>query len=78
MDKQEFTSALARDWATDGRWDGITRPADHTAIIGRDVFNRAQRALQSRVKIAALVRSPSALPLAPAGRETRISATAGG
>src|SRR5437016_4235564 len=26
MDKQEFTSALARDWATDGRWDGITRP----------------------------------------------------
>jgi len=60
------------------RWDGITRPADHTAIIGRDVFNRAQRALQSRVKIAALVRSPSALPLAPAGRETRISATAGG
>jgi len=26
MDKQEFTSALARDWATDGRWGGITRP----------------------------------------------------
>ncbi len=26
MDKQEFTSALARAWATDNRWDGITRP----------------------------------------------------
>src|SRR5256885_2969558 len=26
MEKQDFTSALARDWATDGRWDGITRP----------------------------------------------------
>src|SRR2546423_9904554 len=26
MEKQDFTSALARDWATDGRWDGIARP----------------------------------------------------
>jgi len=44
------------------RWDGITRPADHPAIVTRTVFNRAQRSLQSRVRIPALVRSPVALP----------------
>ncbi len=25
MDKQEFITALAREWATDSRWDGVTR-----------------------------------------------------
>jgi len=44
------------------RWDGIVRPADHPAIVPRAVFNRAQEALQSRVKIPKLVRTPAALP----------------
>src|SRR3989449_4886742 len=26
IDKHEFTSALQREWTTDSRWDGITRP----------------------------------------------------
>src|SRR5207249_5801188 len=26
IDKHEFTSALHREWTTDSRWDGITRP----------------------------------------------------
>src|SRR3989442_3600303 len=26
MDKQEFVSTLEREWTTDSRWDGITRP----------------------------------------------------
>jgi isocitrate lyase len=26
MDQQEFVTALAREWATDARWQGVTRP----------------------------------------------------
>src|SRR6059036_2377543 len=26
MDKQEFVSTLEREWTTDSRWDGVTRP----------------------------------------------------
>src|SRR3989454_4547938 len=26
MNKQEFISALEREWTTDRRWDGVTRP----------------------------------------------------
>ena len=26
MDKQEFITALEREWATNSRWDGIKRP----------------------------------------------------
>ena len=44
------------------RWDGIVRPAEHPAIVPRGVFNRAQEALQSRVKIPKLIRTPAALP----------------
>src|SRR3989454_6915918 len=26
MNKQQFISALEREWTTDGRWEGVTRP----------------------------------------------------
>src|SRR5207244_13575729 len=26
MDEQEFVSMLEREWTTDSRWDGVTRP----------------------------------------------------
>ena len=26
MDQQEFVTSLARAWATEGRWQGISRP----------------------------------------------------
>jgi isocitrate lyase len=32
MDKHEFTSALARAWATDQRWDGVQRPYSAAAV----------------------------------------------
>ncbi len=44
------------------RWDGIRRPADHAALVSRDVYNRAQAALQSRVIVPHLVRTPDTLP----------------
>jgi len=44
------------------RWDGIVRGAEHPAIVSRAVFNRAQAALQSRVKIPQLIRTPATLP----------------
>src|SRR6058998_3809308 len=53
------------------RWDGITRAADHEATVSQDVYNRAQVALQSRVIVPNLVRTPAELPLTHA-------ATAGG
>ena len=44
------------------RWAGIVRRAEHPAIVSRAVFNRAQAALQSRVKIPQLIRIPATLP----------------
>jgi DNA invertase Pin-like site-specific DNA recombinase len=59
------------------RWDGIVRSADHPAIVPRTVFNRAQEALQSRVKIPKLVRTPAALPLIETAPRPRATATGG-
>src|SRR2546427_7477861 len=44
------------------RWDGITRSAAHPPIVSRAVFNQAQKALQSRVRVPNLVRTPATLP----------------
>jgi DNA invertase Pin-like site-specific DNA recombinase len=59
------------------RWDGNVRSADHPAIVPRAVFNRAQEALQSRVKVPALVRTPATLPPIESG-SARLRATATG
>ena len=59
------------------RWDGIVRSADHPAIVPRTVFNRAQEALQSRVKIPKLVRTPAALPAIETAPRPRATATGG-
>ena len=60
------------------RWDGIVRAADHPAVIPRAVFNRAQEALQSRVKIPKLVRTPAALTAIETGApRPRAAATEG-
>ncbi len=59
------------------QWDGIVRPADHPAIVHRAVFNRAQEALQSRVKIQRLVRTPAVLPPIEGPVHTKATATGG-
>lgn len=59
------------------RWDGIVRSADHPAIVPRTVFNRAQEALQSRVKIPKLVRTPAALPAIETAPRPQATATGG-
>ncbi len=59
------------------RWDGIVRSADHPAIVPRTVFNRAQEALQSRVKIPKFVRTPAALPAIETAPHPRATATGG-
>ena len=62
------------------RWDGFVRPADHPAIVTRETFNRAQKALRSRVRIPALIRSPVALPARDSGKNLapRAGASAAG
>ena len=58
------------------RWDGNIRPAEHPAIVPRAVFNLAQEALQSRVKIPKLVHAPAVLPtIVPS--QPRAAATGG-
>ncbi len=64
------------------RWDGYTRPADHPAIVSPSVFNRAQAALQSRIRNPRLARTPTQLPsavgVAEAAPRHRAVAAAGG
>ena len=55
------------------RWDGFTRRAEHPAIVRPEVFNRAQAALQSRVKNPRLAHEPERLP-----PPTPAAVTAGG
>ena len=45
------------------RWDGHTRSAEHPAIVPANVFEKAQAALQSRVRNPRLTRAPARLPL---------------
>jgi len=47
------------------RWDGNLRPNGHAAIVDVGTFNRAQRALQRRVRNRTLKREPMKLPLSP-------------
>jgi len=56
----------------------VVRPADHTAIVPRALFNRAQKALQSRVKVPNLVRTPANLPAPEAHAPPSRVAVSGG